>query len=168
MALIATPSTWGLAGTLLNQAAHARVASANSVKADENKICRDASDMKQLASLEPGLVAGGSNIGAHVLRYTKNRVLSAPYHRNPDGMLTALKIQLAQPAEAEKMMRAAKVRYYIICETDSEGSVAAEREPTGFYAMLSKGNVPDYLEKLPKPADSNLTVYVLRPPLSAS
>ena len=168
IALISTPPTWGLCGTLLNQAAHAATTSGKAAKGYEQKTCREATDMKQLASLEPGLVAGGSNIGAHVLRYTKNHVLSAPYHRNPDGMLTVLKIQLAQPAEAEKIMRAANVRYYVECETDTETGIAADREPTGFSAMLSKGKVPDFLEKLPKPADSNLAVYVLRPPASDS
>ena len=168
MALISTPATWGLAGTLLNEAAQATPVSGKAGIAIGQKSCRDAADMMQLAALDPGLVAGDSNIGAHVLRYTKDRVLSAPYHRNPGGMLTVLKIQLAQPDEAEKIMRAANVRYYVVCETNTASGTIAEREPTGFSAMLAKGQVPSYLEKLPSPVGSNLTVYALRPPSSAS
>jgi len=153
MALIATPATWALGGALLNQAAYATVIAGNGAKVDAQMTCRKAADMKQLASLEPGLVAGGSNVGATILRYTKNRVLSAPYHRNPDGMLKVLKIQLAQPTEAEKLMRDAHVRYYVVCETDSESNVAAEREPAGLTAALSRGDVPSFLEKLPRASE---------------
>ena len=168
MALVSVPAIWGISGILLNQAVHGELTSNTTAKADDTKICREASDFKQLSTLPTGLVAGASNIGAHILRYTPSSALSAPYHRNPNGILLELKIEMASVSDAEKMMRANNVRYYVLCNTDHETGSAIDASPNGFIANIEKGKVPDYLEKLPTPAGSNLTVYALRPPLQAS
>jgi len=168
MSLLGTPIVWGFGGVLLNITYHEVFASGTTGEAKDRKICREEADMAQLASLPPGLVAGDSNIGAHVLRYTHHRALSAPYHRNPGGMLAELKIELAPIPDAEKLMRDINVRYFVVCNTDYGTGGTVDASPDGLLAHLQKGNVPSYLETLPKPAGSNLTVYVLRPPIPVS
>ena len=167
MALISTPLVWGFGGVLLSQTVQMIFVPATVSKVKDRKICRAESDMTQLGSLPPGLVAGDSNIGTHILRYTKNSVLAAPYHRNPKGMLMELKIEMASPLDAEKIMRDINVRYFVVCNTDQESGGTVDASPDGLLAHLQKGSVPEYLEKLPTPSGSNLSVYVLRPPVQA-
>ncbi|MEN9895152.1 MAG: hypothetical protein RIR97_1004 [Pseudomonadota bacterium] len=161
--LASIPAFWGISGIMIKDAIQDENTKLESELKATKKICRNASDFQQLASLPSGLVAAASNTGAHILRYTQSRALSAPYHRNPDGMLIQLKISLAPAREAETLLRANNVRYFAICDTDTEETQLAGVAPTGLAADLISGRVPDFLEKLPKPAGSNLTIYVVRP-----
>jgi hypothetical protein len=161
--LASIPAFWGISGILIKNAIQDENNRLESELKATKKMCRDETDFQQLASLPTGLVASASDTGAHILRYTQNRALSAPYHRNPDGMLIQLKIGLAPKSEAETILRNNNVNYYVVCDTNTEEERIAKVAPAGMAAGLIKGIVPDFLEKLPKPAGSNLTVYVVRP-----
>ncbi|AYD03427.1 hypothetical protein [Neorhizobium sp. NCHU2750] len=121
----------------------------NDVAPAENKdgadACGDSADMAALRAMAPGLVAAPSNNGAEILRFTPQRVLTGPYHRNQAGMLAELHLGMASPADAEEMLKSDGVSIVAFCKGDPQTGYLISMKPDGLYAALAQGKVPDYL-----------------------
>ncbi len=162
--IVAVPFIWAAAGALASMGvdkAMGKEAEALSTKSEHT--CTDAVAMAPLAQEPAGVVSGPSNLGAHILRFTSHRVLSAPYHRNQGGMLTELHAAMAKPKDAVKFLRGAGVTVLAYCLSDPQTRTVMAAAPEGLYAELSKGNVPDWLELVPATRSAPLQLYrVLR------
>jgi hypothetical protein len=158
--LLSAVSTWGLVEPVYNRVRG--VDAATEGKDGAGLTCRTQGDMQQLASLPAGNVASASNVGAPILRFTRHRVLSAPYHRNVGGMLAELHIGMAQPSKAEALLHGADVRYVAFCGTDPQTENLIDLAPDGLYAELAKGDVPSYLHALPADSKSGIRIYEVR------
>ncbi|MBC7284462.1 hypothetical protein [Hoeflea sp.] len=160
----AVPFVWALSGALLSMGVNTVMGgTAGNLPAQEEEICTDAAAMQALAREPAGVVAGPSNLGAHILRFTPHRALSAPYHRNQGGMLTELHAAMAPPADAVKFLRGAGVTVLAFCDSDPQvGSVAAAA-PDGLYARMRKGDVPDWLEPVPETRSAALQLFRVTP-----
>jgi len=163
-ALAAVPFVWALSGVLLSMAVN-KVAGneVGSLPMQEENLCTDAAAMEALAREPAGVVAGPSNLGVHILRFTPHRVLAAPYHRNQGGMLTELHAALARPADAVKFLRGAGVTIVAFCKSDPQIRTVTAAAPDGFYAQLSKGSVPAWLEPVPGTRDKALQLFRVKP-----
>jgi len=160
----AVPFVWALAGAVLSMGVNAVMGEeAGSLPTQEEKICTDAAAMQALAREPAGVVAGPSNLGAHILRFTPHRALAAPYHRNQGGMLTELHAAMAPPADAVKFLRGAGVTVLAFCDSDPQVGNVARAAPDGLYAQLRKGIVPDWLEPVPGTRDADLRLYLVMP-----
>ncbi len=91
------------------------------------------------AALPQGLVVAPIDSGAHVLAFTRNSVLAAPYHRNNAGNRLSLDVFRLPADEAMEHLRGSGADYLAIC-----GS--AKTSPLG--AALTEGRVFDGLTKL--------------------
>ncbi|NKF32628.1 hypothetical protein HER21_40085, partial [Pseudomonas sp. BGM005] len=89
--LAGVPAAWGLSGGLVSLQMENEAQKKASDPAKE-KACASREALAPLAGLPVGLVSAPSEMGVAILRFTQNRVLSAPYHRNQGGMLTELHI----------------------------------------------------------------------------
>ena len=78
-------------------------------------------------------------------------------------MLTEMHIGLAEPQEAEAFLKGAGVTVVAFCPDDLQTSEIAKLKPDGLYAQLGKGNIPGYLDPLPKAADSGVQFFRYRP-----
>jgi len=147
--LMAVPAVWALAGALIDHNAERSLGietlTQDSGARPERGECSAEDGLPLLAALEPGVAAAPSNSGAEILRYTRHRVLAAPYHRNQGGMLTELHIGLAAPAEAEAFLRGAGVTLVVYCRNDPQTRSLIAAKPDGLYAALAKGHIPPYL-----------------------
>ncbi len=163
-ALASIPFVWALSGALLSMGyTSVRGEDVTGLPVKEKPVCTDAAAMAPLANEPKGVVVNASNLGAHILRFTHHRSLSAPYHRNQGGMLTELHAGLATPQDAEKFLRGAGATLVAFCRTDPQVGSISRRAPAGFYAELSKGNVPAWLEPVPQTIGKPLEIYRLRP-----
>jgi hypothetical protein len=147
--LLSVAAVWGLVGGFVGERLGNNAVEVADAK--EKPTCMSREMIAPLAALPPGLVAGPSDMGVSILRFTDNRVLAAPYHRNQGGMLTEMHIGLAKPAEAEAFLRGTGVTVLAFCRTYSQTREIAQLKPDGLYAQLEKGNVPSYLQRLPMP-----------------
>lgn len=163
-AFAAVPFVWALCGALLSMGVNKVMGEeTGSLPAQEENICTDAAAMQVLA-LEPvGVVAGPSNLGAHILRFTPHRGLSAPYHRNQGGMLTEMHAGMARPVDAVKYLRGAGVTVLAFCDSDPQVGNVAAVAPDGLYAQLREGSVPDWLEPAPGSEDAALQLFRVKP-----
>ena len=162
-AVIAVPFVWALCGALLSMAAN-KVAGEEvaGLFPEDEIVCTDAEAMQALAREPAGVVAGPSNLGAHILRFTPHRVLSAPYHRNQGGMLTELHAAMATPKDAVKFLRGAGVSVIAFCNSDPQVGTISEVAPDGLYAELGKGIVPVWLDPVSGTQDQPLQLFRVR------
>ena len=163
MTLASVPASWALAGALLPGRSQDTLRAGLSSTAAERPSCTAEASITPLAAEPVGVVAGASNLGSPILRYTGHRVLSAPYHRNQGGMLTELHIGLSNPHQAEAFLRGAHVTLLAFCGDDTQTRDIAEAEPGGLYADLLKGRVPAYLEPVAGTQNAALQLYRVRP-----
>ena len=162
--LLAVPSVWLLVGVFATEgtAGVTQRMKASVGPATSSQDCEAAAALRQLGLLPPTTVVAPSNTGSKILRFTAHRVLSAPYHRNQGGMLTELHIGLATPAEAAAFLRGAGATIIAYCGTDLQTETIRELKPDGLYAALERGEVPTYLEALPRDPNSGLALYRMR------
>ncbi|MBB4183621.1 hypothetical protein GGE07_000234 [Sinorhizobium terangae] len=159
--LASVPAVWALAGELtVNGTKEMGGGAANGQKKAER--CYSAAAMADLQKIKPTLVVDPSNMGASILRFTAHRALSAPYHRNPQGMLAELRIGLAAPGEAAGMLKALGEPVLAFCADDPQTRTIVEREPKGFYGRLAAGEIPDFLEPLPVTAETGVKLFRLK------
>ncbi|MBW9112400.1 hypothetical protein JNB88_01890 [Rhizobium cauense] len=143
--LMSVAAVWGLGGSLMdmnNSESFGQTASAK-------PSCSSRASLAPLADVPAGLVAAPSDMGVSILRFTENRILSAPYHRNQGGMLTEMHIGLATPQEAEAFLKGAGVSVLAFCPRHPQTREFAKMKPDGLYGQLTKGVVPAYLVPLP-------------------
>jgi hypothetical protein len=162
LTLASVPPAWAVAGALLPGISRDQVTE-GLVSGPEKATCTGGQAMAVLAAEPAGVVAGASDLGTSILRYTHHRVLSPPYHRNQGGMLTELHIGLSNPNQAEAFLRGAGVTLLAFCAADSQTRSVARAEPEGLYAGLYEGRVPHYLEPINGDADAALKLFRVRP-----
>ncbi|SCB57857.1 hypothetical protein GA0061105_103314 [Rhizobium aethiopicum] len=160
--LASVPAVWAIGGGFvsLQMENDAQKKAAEPTKAVS---CTSKEALAPLAELPVGLVSAPSEMGVPILRFTQNRVLSAPYHRNQGGMLTEMHIGLAKPQEAEAFLKGAGVTVLAFCPKDLQTRELAKLKPDGLYAELGKGNIPPYLQPLPKAPDAAVQFFRYRP-----
>lgn len=161
--LASVPAVWAVGGALASKGVVNGLMVAAPVKAEETANCISQQALRPIAGLAPGVVAAASNLGAPLLRFTPHRTLSGPYHRDPDGMMAELLIGLAEPQQAEALLREAKVTIVAFCKGDPQVELVSERAPKGLYAQLSAGHVPAYLEPIAAPAESDVQFFRVTP-----
>ena len=98
-------------------------------------------------------------MGPEILRFTRHRVLSGPYHRNQGGMLTELHVGLAEPDEAAAFLRGAGATILVFCPDFPQTEKIAETKADGLYAGMRKGEVPGYLKPVPVDGPSGMQIY---------
>ncbi|MGG7533880.1 hypothetical protein [Rhizobium sp. 12,4] len=160
--LASVPAVWAVGGGLvsLQMENDAQKKAAEPTKA---LSCTSKEALAPLAELPPGLVSAPSEMGVPILRFTQNRVLSAPYHRDQGGMLTEMHIGLATPQEAEAFLKGAGVTALAFCPKDLQTRELAKLKPDGLYAELGKGNIPPYLEPLAQVPGTGVQFFRYRP-----
>ncbi len=149
--IMSVAAVWGLAGGLIGM----QVNNGGSVlQVAPARSCSAKSSLAPLVGVPAGLVVAPPDMGVSILRFTENRILAAPYHRNQGGMLTEIHIGLATPKEAEAFLRGEGVTALAFCADNTQTKELAEMKPDGLYAQLEKGVVPAYLKPLPGPEDA--------------
>lgn len=158
--LASSSPVWAFAGSALARAIGTQEAHGTAPRGPD---CRSEKAMEPLRDQPTGLVAGPSNMGVGVLRYTRQRVLAAPYHRNAAGLVAALKIEMATPAKAEEMMRKDRVTLFAYCPNDAETTYLRKTAPDGLLAGISEGKIPPYLSLVPESAGRPVQFYRVLP-----
>ena len=129
---------------------------------ETRRACLEASAFSSLAALPPARIVAPIDMGAHILAFTPHSVYAAPYHRDNRGNRLAVEVFLAEPAAAERLLRAAGAGLVLWCSGGESGNALVERAPNGLAAALSRGERFPFLEKIPLER-SPFHVFALRP-----
>jgi hypothetical protein len=119
------------------------------VIADGPGTCRRTADYAPLARLPRGLVLAFIDAGPFLLMETPHAVLAAPYHRDVKGNAAMFDIFLGTPSDAAARIAALGVDYVAFCPGAPDRYTLAASAPNGLVAVLGRGEVPDFLERVP-------------------
>jgi hypothetical protein len=126
--------------------------------ADGPDTCRRMADYAPLARLPRGLVAAFIDAGPYLLLQTPHAALAAPYHRDIKGNAAMFDIFLARPDQASAILSALGVTYIAFCAGSPEHYTYAAAAPDGLAAALGRGEVPQFLDRIPL-AGTELALY---------
>lgn len=129
---------------------------------EPQRACLGAEAFAPLTTLPAGKIVAPIDVGAHLLAFTPHSVFAAPYHRNDRGNRIVIDAFLAEPREAERVLRAAQADLILWCAKGKTGDELVERAPSGLAAALARGDVPAWLEKIPLDG-TPFHVFALRP-----
>lgn len=132
--------------------------------AKSTATCERPADYAQLAAQPPTTVLAVSNLGSPILVRTAHRVLAGPYHRNVAGNLLTLDALMGTAAQARTVIKDNGIGLVAICRNNAETPLLTEPAPASFLAALTRGEAPDWLEKLPQGTSEPLEIYRVRPP----
>ena len=132
--------------------------------AKSTATCERPADYAQLAAQPPTTVLAVSNLGSPILVRTAHRVLAGPYHRNVAGNLLTLDALMGTAAQARTIIKDNGIGLVAICRNNAETPLLTEPAPASFLAALTRGEAPDWLEKLPQGTGEPLEIYRVRPP----
>jgi hypothetical protein len=169
-AILSVPSVWALGGVFFVEGTAGVTNRMKSLMGTPEVVegarpdCDMPASYATLTKLPPTTIAAPSDLGPEILRFTKHRVLTGPYHRNQGGMLTELHIGLAEPDEAAAFLRGAGVGILAFCPDFLQSEKIAKMKPDGLYAQLLKGNVPTYLTPVPIEGPSGLQIFTVNLP----
>ena len=102
-----------------------------------------------LAALPSGfVVANVVDWGAYLLAETPHRVLSAPYHRLSESILTAHRIFAAPPDTARTILSQIGADYLVLCGPQGPAGLSRETLDASLWGGLQAGRAPDWLDQL--------------------
>lgn len=126
--------------------------------------CLATSTVAPLGDLPPGLAVADVDLGPYIVALTGLDVLAGPYHRLDKAILATHAIHYADPADAERKLRATGAKYVVTCPALSSTKVEGTPSGTALRPALLAGRVPAFLEPLQLRAHTPLLVWRLRPP----
>ncbi len=123
----------------------------------------DAADtIAQLRTLPVGKVFASIGIGTWVLVNSEHSVFNAPYHRNPKGIATGVKVFAAPPEDAVRTLGELGADYFAYCPGSEAMRLYARRWPDGFAARLEAGAAPDWLQPVGGEGDPDQPMRLFR------
>jgi hypothetical protein len=121
--------------------------------------CLSPGDYATLASMPRTTVLAITNLGAPILRYTGQRALAGPYHRNAEGALAALNALIGTDQEALAVIRRYGVTIVASCPGNVETKSLDHEAPAGLAARLGRNERPAWLAPVPSTADQPLKLF---------
>jgi hypothetical protein len=161
LAFAVSPLVFATLGPALKPLIHSIIEPEKMNFIPEAARCQSLSVVAPLRDLPKGRVMATIDLGPAILAETGHEIFAAPYHRNNDGNLAMLKLMVAQPASAEQMLRDLHVDYVVVCRTDPNLKII-ERAPEGMEARLTRGDAPDFLERIDAASAGNITTWRVR------
>jgi hypothetical protein len=126
----------------------------------DNKLpCLVSEAFADLRGLPPERIMTPIDLGAHMLLETSHHVVSAPYHRNQDGVLDTFRFFNRPAEEAHAIARERGLGLLVTCEALPEMERAGLDHPGSILQLLAAGTPPDWLEEVPTPGP--LKVYTI-------
>jgi hypothetical protein len=124
--------------------------------------CERPADYALLAAQPPTTVLAISNLGSPILAHTPHRVMAGPYHRNVIGNLLTLDAFMGTAEQARPTIESNRIGLVAICRGNAETALLTGPAPAGLLAALTRGEPPDWLEKLPQATGEPLDIYRVR------
>lgn len=115
-----------------------------------------------LAALPPERVMSPIDLGAHVLLYTPHAVVSAPYHRNQQGVRDTFRFFNEPIATARAILDERGIGLVVLCPAMPELAGHPGRAEDSFASLYAAGQLPDWLADVSLPG-SVLEVFAVLP-----
>lgn len=155
---LSVPMVWALPGVLLGQGKTTAL-TANVQSVGKAGLCYSDTVVEYMNSLPKGRILATDNGTPTFLTRTEHSVLAGNYHRNADGIQTAIRAYTVEPIQARTYLMDGQIDYVHVCRTTQETVVLTEHSPSGLMAKLAKNAPPDYLEEIKSLEDGAVLIY---------
>ena len=115
-----------------------------------------------LAAMPPERVMTPIDLGAHLMLYTPHEVVSAPYHRNQQGVRDTFRFFNDPIADARKILTERGIGLVVLCPAMAELKGLPSRAEDSFANLYAEGKLPAWLQDVSLP-DSPLQVFAVMP-----
>ena len=119
-----------------------------------DRPCFRSANVRNLATLPPGLVAADIELGPFIVALTPHRVVAAPYHRLDKGILANEAILRGTPEQTMPRLRDLGVSYVVLC---------ADRPLLGtdnsVRTRLLRGEAPEFLREFHLPQGVPIRIW---------
>lgn len=149
-----SPVTWSRIGA---------IAAPDMVDAQEDSaaraLCYTPSAYAPLRTLDPAVIFSQIDLGPPILAHTDHWILSAPYHRNLQGIEDTLTIFLGSSDDARIRLKEKGAGYVLACPAAEAIAGLGKRAPDGFSADMQNNRHPDWLERVELEGLAPLELY---------
>ena len=109
--------------------------------------CQKLSAAQALDRLPKSGLMVGLDTAPAILQMTRHDVIATGHHRNEQAMADVIRTFTGSVGQAERIVRARKSDYVVICGGSFELAIYGQQFPQGFLARLRSGEVPAWLER---------------------
>jgi uncharacterized protein (DUF697 family) len=127
--------------------------------ATANGRCPTLPALRPIAKLPAATILTFADLGPRLITVTHHRAIAGPYHRNGAAILDVHHAFRGSPELAHDVMRRHGATLLLLCPGMSESTIYAAQAKQGFYARLMRGQVPDWLERVPLPEGSPFRLW---------
>lgn len=127
--------------------------------ATANGRCPTLPALRPIAKLPAATILTFADLGPRLITVTHHRAIAGPYHRNGAAILDVHHAFRGSPEIAHDVMRRHGATLLLLCPGMSESTIYATQARQGFYARLMRGQVPDWLERVPLPEGSPFRLW---------
>lgn len=130
-----------------------------------NSLCPTLWAMGPIEAQPRGMVMTFVDLGPRLITVTHHDAITGPYHRNARQIIDVMQAFRGTPAHARAIADRYHADYLLICPMMSESTIYRAEAPGGFYDLLVRGQVPDWLAPVQLPRDSPFRMWrVVRTP----
>jgi hypothetical protein len=115
-----------------------------------------------LAALPPERLMTPIDLGAHTLLYTPHEVVSAPYHRNEQGVRDTFRFFNDPIDAARDILEARGIGLVVLCPAMAEVVGLPARAPDSFATLFAQDGLPAWLDDVSLPGAA-LRVFAVLP-----
>jgi hypothetical protein len=124
-----------------------------------NRMCNFIGSYRPIAQLPKGRVFTFVDYAPRLITVTHHDSVIGPYHRNGEQIADVMKAFRGSAQEARRTFDKYRSDYVLTCPDSSTTTIFMSEAPNGFYAQLSRGNVPDWLTPVPLPEKSPFRMW---------
>jgi hypothetical protein len=151
-------AAFGLAASPFQRSRSSATAELDS--ADPRRPCFRSGNVRGLATLPAGLMAGDIDLGPYVVALSPHRVVAAPYHRLDRGILANHAMLDGPVRQGERMLAQLGVDYVALCADRAADDSASDKPATvSLRRRLVSGDPPGFVRELEVPTGGAIRVW---------
>jgi hypothetical protein len=131
-------------------------------EADVNRAtqrCNTMAAFRPIALQPKGTIFTFVDTGPRLITVTHHNAITGPYHRNGEQIGDIMKAFRGSEAQAHAIVKKYRADYLMTCPQSATTTIFMSTAPKGFYAQLSRGEVPNWLSPVPLPKDSAFQLW---------
>jgi len=130
-----------------------------------NGLCPTLWAMGPIQAQPRGMVMTFVDLGPRLITVTHHDAITGPYHRNAEQIIDVMQAFRGTPDHARAIADKYHADYLLICPMMSESTIYRAEAPGGFYDLLARGQVPNWLAPVQLPRDSPFRMWrIVRTP----
>ena len=124
-----------------------------------NRRCPTIPALRPVALQPRGTILTFVDLGPRLIAMTHHDAITGPYHRNAEQIIDVMRAFRGDAENARRTVEKYRVGYVLICPNLSESTIYRSEAPNGFYAQLTRNQVPAWLQPVELPRDSPYRMY---------